>query len=1040
MKLLDAIRKAVPADTWSAAVSVARSDGVRIDAAAPDEIRASVRVPGRALPFEVHLWPAEPDWDCDCPSRQRACLHVAAAAIAARTQAESQEETQAESQEETHEEMQEASRDAARGPIAPGSPSPRAASRTWIRVCLTRVGRGLHLELQLVRTGPDGERAERLHSAIASSGAWAKAGDLEVEAAIAASGSPVFAAGSLPSELWPRVLAGLEDGSDVRLDDRPVSASHLPVSLVLRIDDEGQGFLARLVTDPRIDESFEAGVVRCGNTLHPTTARARPGARPSSLDESQTRVLERGLHYAPDEVGRLVGELIPQVKRYFPLDLRTHRLPEGEALRPALRLSLGRNPEDDSLSVEALLVYGDPPVARIDDGRLVLLPIAGRSTVPVRDREAERRANDAAGRLLGVMPGHRRILPVPEALDFVTRVLPRFRGTVDGSHLALAYHLRDRPLRPRLDVAPGRPGRFRVQVDADGASAEALLGAWQRGSELVPLLDGGFARLPPGWLDENGWRLAEILSARDADGEVPANTAPTLAEFVHDSGDVPLPALEQLRSKLQDFRRIPEVAPPEGLRGTLRTYQARGLDWLAFLRDADLGGVLADDMGLGKTLQALAAMAQVPGPHLVVAPTSVLRNWVQESNRFLPALRVCLFHGPDRVLDVGADLVVTSYALLRRDVDALAAVAWSYAVLDEAQAIKNPDSQVAAAARRLDARHRLALSGTPVENRLEELWSLFAFVLPGLLGRRSAFSDRIAESLGGPSPARPSEASATSSTFSVLPPAEAGRDRALALDWLKRRVHPFILRRLKRDVAPELPPRTDVVWRCELGEGQRGLYDAIRAAALADVRDASGAFRPLGVLEALLRLRQAACHPALLPGDHAALGSGKVDQLMEALPTLAEEGHRALVFSQWTSFFDLLEPILRGAGIAFCRLDGSTRDRAAVVDRFQSPDGPPVFLVSLKAGGTGLNLTAADYVFHLDPWWNPAVEDQAVDRAHRIGQSRPVISVRLVAADTVEERILALQEAKRALVRAAITDEAGFAANISREELLSLLD
>jgi SNF2 family DNA or RNA helicase len=335
-------------------------------------------------------------------------------------------------------------------------------------------------------------------------------------------------------------------------------------------------------------------------------------------------------------------------------------------------------------------------------------------------------------------------------------------------------------------------------------------------------------------------------------------------------------------------------------------------------------------------------------------------------------------------------------------------------VLDEAQTIKNPDAQVARAARRLQAEHRLALTGTPVENRLEELWSLFAFTLPGFLGQREGFSARVADALGGP-------------------------DQRQALAWLRRRVRPFVLRRLKREVAPELPPRTEMVLTCELSDDERGLYEVLRQAALRDVGVALGAGRTLSVLEALLRLRQAACHPGLLPG-RAETRSSKLDLLVERLATLAEEGHRALVFSQWTSFLDLCEPALAEAGISACRLDGSTRDRQAVVERFQAEDGPTVFLLSLKAGGTGLNLTAADYVFHLDPWWNPAVEDQAVDRAHRIGQDKPVFSVRLVAAGTVEERIVALQHAKRELASAAIGDEGLLAANLTSVELLALFE
>jgi SNF2 family DNA or RNA helicase len=445
----------------------------------------------------------------------------------------------------------------------------------------------------------------------------------------------------------------------------------------------------------------------------------------------------------------------------------------------------------------------------------------------------------------------------------------------------------------------------------------------------------------------------------------------------------------------------------------LRSYQRRGVAWLSVLRDAGLGAVLADDMGLGKTLQALCALA---GRTLVVTPTSVLHNWAQEIARFRPALRASLYHGPRRALDPEADVTLTTYALLRLDADALAAVDWGAVVLDEAQNVKNPDSQAARAAFRLRAGFRVAMTGTPVENRLEELWSQLHFTNPGLLGGLADFTARTAR-----------------------PIAAGGAAGEAAAARLRERIRPFVLRRRKREVAPELPPRTDLVLRCELDPGERTLYEAVRAATrdevLAKLR-AGGSV--LSALEALLRLRQAACHPALVPGQRAE-GSSKVALLLEELESVVADGHKALVFSQWTSFLDLVEPPLRAADIAFERLDGSTVDRAGVVARFQDDAGPPVLLVSLRAGGTGLNLTAADHVFLLDPWWNPAVEDQAADRAHRIGQERPVLVYRMVAADTVEERILALQERKRALTDVAL-GEAARAAALTRDDLLSLLE
>jgi SNF2 family DNA or RNA helicase len=419
--------------------------------------------------------------------------------------------------------------------------------------------------------------------------------------------------------------------------------------------------------------------------------------------------------------------------------------------------------------------------------------------------------------------------------------------------------------------------------------------------------------------------------------------------------------------------------------------------------------VLADDMGLGKTLQAMSVF---DGRTLVVAPTSVLFNWQAELARFRPGLKVGLYHGADRALDPAADVTLTSYALLRLDAQKLGAETWRAVVLDEAQAIKNPDSQTARAAYALPATFRLALTGTPVENRLEELWSLMHSANRGLLGGRSDFADRHARPIAD---------------------GQAGAAAAL-----RQRVRPFLLRRLKQDVAPELPPRTDAVLKVSLDDGERAVYDAVRAATQKDLLallEAGGGV--MKALEALLRLRQAACHPALVPGQTAATSS-KIDALLEALETAVAENHKALVFSQWTSLLDLIEPALGRAELPFVRLDGTTRDRGEVVARFQADGGPPVMLVSLKAGGSGLNLTAADHVFLCDPWWNPAVEAQAADRTHRIGQTRPVFVYRLVAADTVEERILALQDSKRALMDAALGDGAA-AAGLTKADLLALL-
>jgi superfamily II DNA or RNA helicase len=472
--------------------------------------------------------------------------------------------------------------------------------------------------------------------------------------------------------------------------------------------------------------------------------------------------------------------------------------------------------------------------------------------------------------------------------------------------------------------------------------------------------------------------------------------------------------LRALAERLSSFSGIPGVEPPAGLLTELRPYQREGLDWLQFLRAYELGGILADDMGLGKTVQALAHIlverreGRLDRPCLVVCPTSVVPNWLAEAARLAPELRVLSLHGADRAerfseID-NADLVVTTYALLSRDADSLLPVQWHMAVLDEAQAIKNAAAKTTQLVCRLDARHRLCLTGTPMENHLGELWSQFAFLMPGLLGDAKRFA-RVFRT--------------------PIEKKQDGERRAV----LSGRLKPFLLRRTKSLVAADLPPKTEILRPLELAGPQRDLYETVRVATHEKVRrevaEKGLARSHIVVLDALLKLRQVCCDPRLvkLTAARQVSVSAKLEHLMEMLPPLIEEGRQILLFSQFTSMLDLIKPALAEAGIDFVELRGDTKDRAGPVARFQKGK-VPLFLISLKAGGTGLNLTAADTVIHYDPWWNPAVEDQATDRAHRIGQDKPVFVYKLVAQGTVEERMLDLQQRKKALA-AGIYDAAG---------------
>ncbi len=472
-----------------------------------------------------------------------------------------------------------------------------------------------------------------------------------------------------------------------------------------------------------------------------------------------------------------------------------------------------------------------------------------------------------------------------------------------------------------------------------------------------------------------------------------------------------------LESSISAWRGTPPPAEPltaadlGPLRARLRPYQIDGALWLLARARAGHGGLIADEMGLGKTVQTLAMIEALadPRPILVVCPSSLVWNWRREAGEFLPAAPVLTLDGPDRAdrfADIPAHrIVVTSYALLRRDIDRYRGLDFAAVILDEAQHIKNPDSQNAKAALALRAASRFILTGTPIENSVRDLWSLFEFLLPGYLGPRADFRERYEAPLlaGGPAPDL----------------------------WarLARRIGPYLLRRRKADVLTDLPDKIEQVLEVELTAAQRATYAKLQEAARAQVdqlRDAgqAGAAR-MRVLTALLRLRQACCDLRLLgaSGEDTAT-SAKITALRELLGEAIDGGHRVLVFSQFTTMLDLIERALTADEIPFCRLDGSTKDRAAVVERFQTDPAIPVFLISLKAGGVGLNLTGADTVIHFDPWWNPAAEAQATDRAHRIGQKNVVTAIKLIARDTIEERVLALQNRKRDLLAGTVDAEA----------------
>jgi superfamily II DNA or RNA helicase len=616
-----------------------------------------------------------------------------------------------------------------------------------------------------------------------------------------------------------------------------------------------------------------------------------------------------------------------------------------------------------------------------------------------------------------------------------------------------------------------------VQFGDQAVALPRLLAAARKGEHLIKLADGTFGVLPEEWLARYGVIVQSGTSGKDEEGKETIRfsraQAGLLDVLLESQPHVAVDAtFQNLRTQLRQFGGVTPLEAPPGFVGTLRPYQKDGLGWFEFLRQFRFGGCLADDMGLGKTIQVLALLAARRGreraengagngteakmPSLVVAPRSLVFNWREEALRFSPALRILDHTGPsrfratDRFADF--DLILTTYGTLRSDIVFLKDYRFDYAILDEAQAIKNAQTESAKAVRLLQADHRLALSGTPVQNHLGELWSLFEFLNPGMLGAAAIFdarfeparpaTDRPVEA-GPPEEGVPADAAGGEPLAAVVEADEPDESPRL---MLARALRPFILRRTKEQVAQELPPCTEQTIYCELDDAQRTMYDELRdhyRQTLLTGRNGGGNNR-MQVLEALLRLRQAACHPGLIDKTRGAEPSAKLETLFAQINEILEEHHKALVFSQFTSLLAIVRqrldhPQPGATPVRYAYLDGKTRDRKSPVEQFQNDPATRLFLISLKAGGLGLNLTGADYVFLLDPWWNPAVEAQAIDRAHRIGQTRHVFAYRLIAKDTVEEKVMQLQQTKRDLADAIISEDNAILSNLTADDLAVLL-
>ncbi len=970
--LFSAIREACAPKLWSRGIELSRRSTVAQEEGEDERIILRLTEEGQTLARVVTFWPEEGDWHCDCAEKEDPCLHVVASAIHFK-QAQDKGLSIPLIRQTQHRVVYRFSR--------------KAGFLYFERMLVNETGKSFRLTsslMALVMGRVPGPKISPTKEDVAV--------DLLLKD---------FQSGLVPLPFMPKLLSELVNCTEISLDGQKVECDRERTGFIACVEDApGAGIRLFGMQDPTIRETFRNGAALCEG------AKLRPFGH-GKLQPEEIKMLAEGRYFAPRDFPELVSELLPALEQKLTIRIHAKSLPQQIRVSPRLVIDIQRN--NETLILHPLIVYGDPAIAQVEHGHLDVFGLQ----IPIRDEKEERRLQSLLQRDLSMLPLDAKVEFKGEHAVAVTESLQNWTaGELRGDSLdAFRKHS---ALLPQIDLqCKNDSASFDLSFKtAQGAKVHAstVIQAWKQGQQLVPLLDGGYAPLPMQWLERYGDILREVLATRGESKELHPALLADVSDLCESLDFVTPKSFQDLQKQFEASSFHPEVDLPSDLQATLRSYQEEGVAWLNFLRKQGFGALLADDMGLGKTLQAICILRK---KSLVVAPTSVLYNWEREIKRFRPSLKVCVYHGQRRMLDETADVVLTTYALLRLDEDKLLHRTWTVAVLDEAQNIKNPDSQVAKVAFSIQSAFKLTLTGTPIENSLEDIWSQFHFLNPSILGSRKSFLENYSK------------------------PILQGDDPMLAR--LRRRLKPFILRRLKTEVAKELPPRSEVVLYCELNDEERTVYDSFLNSSRTDILEKLNQGQSLfQVLEVLLRLRQSSCHLGLIPGQVADTSS-KVERLIACLKESVSEGHKALIFSQWTSLLGLIAIALEREQIRFDRIDGSTRDRSAVVDRFQTDKGLPVLLLSLKAAGTGLNLTAADHVFIVDPWWNPAIEEQAADRVYRIGQDKPVMVYRLVAKDTVEERILLLKEKKRSLANAVVeVSTENF--KITREDLLTLFE
>jgi len=982
-QLFTTVRESCSKQKWSKAIELSRIAEIQLEAYSKNECSLTLLNPRKAVSSSVKLWFEDEDWSCDCDSKEDPCLHVATSTIMLRND------------------------ESILTNFKDNNSEPK--NKTKISYDFSRADGCLFLK----RTIVSGKKNIPITSTLASLATGRIIGpkviptrnDYAIESLLETQGETHLPKGKKISTLF----VYLSKAPLVRLDGKKILVSTKQTGFQVCIKDEGPGVLVYGKQDSAIKEVYRNGIALCDKVLHPLNM--------VKLSKPLLKLLAEGKFFGQKEVAYVVSELIPELSLKFPIEILSKKIPEAIHTKPRVEFFLER--KGLNLETVAKIVYGDPIIATIENSQLAL---TGKG-IPVRNLEEETNLQIRFHSHFNFHLEENHEFTSKEAIEFVqklgewknnikkgskTEEITEFFSVHKGLKNSLSFTQKEN--NTQLSVQFKLDSITEEGTKTLSANTEDVFRAWKDGESLVPLIEGGWAEIPKAWLDLHAEKLLEILQACKEKGNVPKFISHSVMDFVSQlDEDITIPeSLKKISEELNSSSHETPVLPAD-LQASLRPYQEEGISWLYFLKKNSLGALLADDMGLGKTLQSICLLEK---RSLVIAPTSVIYNWEQEISRFRPKLKVNVFHGLSRTLkDIENSVTLTTYSIARLDHHLLSKITWNIIILDEAQNIKNPESKISQAIFNLESHFRLALTGTPIENHLEDVWSLFYFLNRGLLSSRKSFSQRY------------------------IKPGETNEEN---LAHLKNKLKPFVLRRLKSEVAKDLPARTNVILYNELEENEKITYKAIEAATKKELLEQMNlkTSNMMKVLEALLRLRQAACHIGMLPGQEAT-SSSKVSLLMSCLEKCVEGGHKALIFSQWTKFLDLIGQEMKTRSMKFLRIDGTTQKRGEIVKSFQESQEHPFLLLSLKAAGIGLNLTAADHVFIMDPWWNPAVEQQAADRSYRIGQDKPVIVHKIVTKGSVEENILKLQEKKKNLANA-IIGENNKAYKLTREDMISL--